>query len=82
MCTCVWVDVYFCDVADQQLTDAQAKENVYHLQHLSSNMLSNILTFSILCAERKHYFYSMKVKYLNWSKKHEHLKAQCSLVLI
>lgn len=37
MCMC-------CDVADQQLTDAQAKKNVYHLQHLSSNMLSNILT--------------------------------------
>lgn len=49
---CVWVDVYFCDVADQQLTDAQAKENVYHLQHLSFNMLSNILTFSILCREK------------------------------
>lgn len=49
---CVWADVYFCDVADQQLTDVQAKENVYHLQHLTSNMLSNILT-STFCVQRE-----------------------------
>lgn len=78
LCVCVCGLMFIFVMADQQLTDAQAKENVYHLQHLSSNMLSNILTFSILCAERKHYFYftSTKVKYLNWSKEHEHLKVQ------
>lgn len=53
MCVRVGVDVYFCDVADQQLTDVQAKENVFHLLLLSCSMFSNTLTFSILCGERK-----------------------------
>ncbi len=70
----VWVgvDVYFCHVADQQLTDVQAKENVFHLLHSSCNMLSNILTYSILCEERKFiiWLHLYNSEWLGWSKGH------------